>query len=367
MLMQRLPAYRPQCCITPLAVAAEQMCFFPELRQQYSKLLQRYHCMVTNNRRIWALAEPKHQTGKYRAPCFCPEIGNRKVEIVREDTPSRTRTEQLSFPAVTRLMDLKASDYFKGFSNQRKSIVNRMLRKSMLSLYSRLSNKQSQPKKEESKKLTVAENIERQERMKRLAKPKPDRSKPEEKKDRSKKEKGKPVKQQIQTKGFGFMGKDKGSPSRRYKKLATPKQYEYDEPKEWTLTNNLKFYTPSERILNISKPRIYEAFDAEGAFRVKESALSYQASERIKELALPPIYHQYKAEVKEDPFKINPNALKAKTSQRIIELAEPKEFFDKHTRPNAYRVSPRALRARMTPRLRELAKPKEYAVGFYRS
>ncbi|CAD6994253.1 uncharacterized protein LOC101449987 [Ceratitis capitata] len=361
MLMKRLPAYRPQCCIAPLAVAAEHMCFFPELRSQYSKLLERYQCMVTKNKRIWALAEPKRQTGKYQTPCYCPDTGNRKVEIVRDDTPSRTRTEQLSFPPVFRLMQLKERDSFKSFSNQRKCTVNRMLRKSMLSLYSRLSNKQPPAKKENPKKLTEAEEALRQERWKRLSKPRPDPSKEQEKKKALK-----PEKQEKQTKlpkGFGFMQKGKGGGSslRRFKNLSKPKQYEPDEPKEWVLTNNMKYYTPSERIIKISKPRIYESFDPEEVFRVKEKALSYKATERIRVLALPPVY-QHKPEVKESPFKTNPNALKAKTSQRIVELATPKDFFDKHTRANPFKVSPKALRATITPRLRELAKPKTYAI-----
>ncbi|XP_039951850.1 uncharacterized protein LOC126765268 [Bactrocera neohumeralis] len=362
MLMKKLPAYRPQCCITPLAVAAEHMCFFPELRSQYSKLLERYQCMVTKNKRIWALAEPRRQTGKYLTPCFCPEIGNRKVEIVRDDMPSRTRTEQLAFPPVIRLMQLKERDSFKSFSNQRKSTVNRMLRKSMLSLYSRLSNKQPPTKKEKPKKLTDAEETLRQERLKKLAKPRVDINKEEEKKEKAAKlEKLEKAKQQKIPKGYGFMVKPKGAGSalRRFKNLSKPRQYESDEPKEWVLTNNMKYYTPSDRILKISKPRMYEVFDPEEVYRVKETALNYRATQRIRELASPPVY-QHKPEVKEAPFKTSPNALKAKTSQRIVELAAPKDYFDKHTRANPYKVSPNALRARITPRLRELAKPKTY-------
>uniref|UniRef100_A0A0A1X1P5 Testicular haploid expressed gene protein n=1 Tax=Zeugodacus cucurbitae TaxID=28588 RepID=A0A0A1X1P5_ZEUCU len=364
MLMKNLPAYRPQCCIAPLAVAAEHMCFFPELRSQYSKLLERYQCMVTKNKRIWALAEPKRQTGKYLTPCFCPEIGNRKVEIVRDDLPSRTRTEQLSFPTVIRLMQLKERDSFKSFSNQRKSTVNRMLRKSMLSLYSRLTNKQPPTKKEKPQKLSDAEEALRQERLKKLSKPRVDINKLEEEKRQKAAKPEKPAKQLKLPKGFGFMPKTKaggGAALRRFKNLSKPKQYESDEPKEWVLTNNMKYYTPSERILKISQPRFYEVFDPEEAYRVKEKALNYKATQRIKELALPPVY-QHKPEVKETPFKTSPNALKAKTSQRIMELAEPKDYFDKHTRANPYQVSPNALRAKITPRLRELAKPKTYAL-----
>ncbi|XP_014095674.3 uncharacterized protein [Bactrocera oleae] len=364
MLMKNLPAYRPQCCIAPLAVAAEHMCFFPELRSQYSKLLERYQCMVTKNKRIWALAEPRRQTGKYLTPCFCPEIGNRKVEIVRDDIPSRTRTEQLAFPPVIRLMQLKERDSFKSFSNQRKSTVNRMLRKSMLSLYSRLSNKQPPIKKEKPQKLSDAEETLRQERLKKLAKPRVDINKDEEKKQKAAKlEKQEKAKQPKLPKGFGLMPKAKGAGSalRRFKNLSKPKQYESDEPKEWVLTNNMKYYTPSDRILKISKPRIYEVFDPEEVYRVKEKALSYRATQRITELASPPVY-QHKPEVKEAPFKTSPNALKAKTSQRIVELSVPKDYFDKHTRANPFKVSPNALRARITPRLRELAKPKTYTL-----
>ncbi|XP_067624967.1 uncharacterized protein [Eurosta solidaginis] len=358
--MHRLPIYRPQCCITPLAVAAEHMCFFPELRTQYSKLLERYHSMITKNKRIWALAAPKHQTGKFVTPCFCPEVGNRKVEIVREYEASRTRTEQLSFPSVNRLMELKARDSFKSFPNQRKCTVNRMLRKSMLSLYSRLSNKQAPEKQVKPRKLTDAEKKERQERLQKLAKPNFDKGKQEEKKKRVKEEEQK-AKQQMPSKILRYLDKPKGAGSslKRIKNLAKPKQYEFDEPKEWALTNNLKSYTPSQRMLKLSKPKIYPTFDPEERFRVREAALYYTASERIKELASPPIY-QHKPEVKEAAFKTSPNALRAKISQRIAELAEPKNFVDTHTRTKPFRVSPRALRARLTPRLKELARPKTY-------
>ncbi|XP_018393652.1 PREDICTED: uncharacterized protein LOC108772589 [Cyphomyrmex costatus] len=106
-------------------------------------------------------------------------------------------------------------------------------------------------------------------------------------------------------------------------------------------------------ILRLSTPRSYKSSsDSPDLTKVKISALLYEITERMKQLAQPRS-RITKAELPEKVLKS-----KAPSMSRIIELACPKVIHDSAPKP-INSVSPSALKAIATQRIIELSQPRK--------
>ena len=107
------------------------------------------------------------------------------------------------------------------------------------------------------------------ETLKRLSRPKPDFSKPKTKAKKTK------------SKGY-TLSAPKTVNFKRLAKLSKPRKYAKCDAKKWCLTKSLKDYTPTDRILRLSKPRQYEFSVVKSeieAYRVDPLALSYKGKQ----------------------------------------------------------------------------------------
>ncbi|XP_019892573.1 testicular haploid expressed gene protein-like isoform X3 [Musca domestica] len=214
------------------------------------------------------------------------------------------------------------------------------MRKSYLSVYSRLQNIVPEETKTPTKSWNTENKSKLVQRMKALSTPK---KIIEVEEDRSRNRL-----------------RSEGPKMRRIRKLSKPRIRKEIIPNEWMFTKGLKNFKPTERLLKISQPKKYDELTArEDPHRIPQNALNYKASRRIKALA-EPAKTRVKIEVHpENPFKTNLKALKAVASKRVQELANPKDYIDENNRSDAYRVSRKALQAKATPRLKELAEPRK--------
>ncbi|XP_013102741.2 uncharacterized protein LOC106083954 [Stomoxys calcitrans] len=333
--------FNQRCCTEPFSLPYTSR-MYSDILQSYNKLWERYDKSITKREKIWKLAVPKHMKSKYRRKIKYAERTTCQVEIINKtDKTEHTRTEQLAFPKLRQLYDLKKNPSFKSFDSTRKSGVNRLIRKNLLSLYSRLQN--VTPEKKTQKTITWGsqKNANLLKRLKSLAEPKKLVSLCEEE--------------------FSFkpQGREVGPNLRRIRKLSKPRIRKSKEPHAWILTAALKYFKPTERLLKMAQPRKYEtSFEEAKPFLVPPIALSYKATSRIKTLAEPAKSKMNIEQRKENPFQTSACALKAVASKRVQELATPKEYSDMSNRGDPYRVSRRALQAKATPRLIELAEPR---------
>ncbi|XP_076276409.1 testicular haploid expressed gene [Lasioglossum baleicum] len=141
-------------------------------------------------------------------------------------------------------------------------------------------------------------------------------------------------------------------------RLATPKTPPKPKPigkkKKWRRAN-------AQRIEELSAPMSRELPDVRDPFVVPASALNYNITERVAQLArhrdlpagLPPRI----------PGTVSKTALAAQATPRLIILAKPAERpagMETDLREDAFTVSPQALKARCSRRLKMLARPKTY-------
>ncbi|XP_037951012.1 uncharacterized protein LOC119681796 [Teleopsis dalmanni] len=308
----------------------------PEVLEHLVKLALRYDNTVTKKRRLWDLSSPRCRSTKFEPP-YIDIVNRNKTRIVRLEEPVLSRSEQLSLPRSRKLLELKKSPAFHEFEPLRKSNVNRRVRKSLLSVYSRLGNVQPPQKPVKPPQLSKAELKFHADYTKRLAKPKALPKPPQV--ERTKK---------IYNK-------------KRTKKLAKPKVHQEEPINEWKFTRALQNYQPSQRIRNLAIPKQSLMQESNpNAFKVKKSALHYNVSRRIVELSLPSVTLSDQ-NVRKNVNVISSSALSAKPSKRIIDLAEPRVRSLPKDLPLPY-ISRKALKAKISKRLIELAKPKQYHI-----
>ncbi|XP_039492264.1 uncharacterized protein LOC120452208 [Drosophila santomea] len=334
--LQLKDCVRPDCCPIRDPIPYDAECFVRDIGQELDQLTRRHERMFVKRRRLMEMAIPIRRTCRFVPKCACSFP--KSIEMVRPcDAQNHTRTEQLALPTVRRLLHRRRTAILAGDSIG-ESILNRWLRYSYLSLYSRLSNAQPLVKPKKKKKKTEKQLARHEKYIEKLAKPKkaPKIPKPDR-------------------------GAGEFDPV-RLKQLASPKAYLEEIKPKWELTMQMKDYKATKRIKQISQPVVRDNVHInENPEKVSPNALRYKPSARIKEMSEPLTTrdaNQGLADVKENPFGIAPNALKYKASTRIKELAEPKEFENTHIRENPFAISPAALKAKASPRLIELAKPK---------
>ncbi|XP_030381968.1 uncharacterized protein LOC115629612 [Scaptodrosophila lebanonensis] len=326
---------RPDCCHVHDPIPYDAECFLKDISKETHMLFSRHNSMFEKRKRLMELALPTRRMCQFVPKCPCRF--QKTIEIVHADPPMYTRTEQLALPLVRRLQVRREDALVKG-DKIAEIILNRWLRSSYLSLYSRLNNKQPMQRPPKRQKLDKKQKAIKAKYFNTMAKPRevPEPPEPDRK--------------------VGEVN------PRRLKKLSRPRKRIEDTKAPWEFTKQMKFYKPTERIQRIAKPLIRENVHIkEEPEKVSRNALQYKASARIKEMSQPLQTHDRNAatiEVADDPFSISPNALKYKASSRIKELAEPREFENTHIRENPFAISPAALKAKATPRLIELAKPK---------
>ncbi|XP_062126835.1 uncharacterized protein LOC133839365 [Drosophila sulfurigaster albostrigata] len=329
---------RPDCCVVRNKIPYDAQCFMRDISRDLNKLYKRHEKTFVKSKRIMELAMPLHPKCRFVPKCACPF--KKTIEIIPADLPSNTRTEQLALPTVRRLL-YRREHAIKIGDKIGESILNRWLRSSYLSLYSRLGNMQPLKKPQKKKKSTPKEKKRQAAYIEKLSK----------------------AKVPLEPPSWSPLTPErKGEYSmRRLKKLARPKVFELVEKPSWELTPGMKAYKATDRIKTmaepVSRPDVHTNDEPE---KVSPTALKYKPSARIKEMATPLAKNEatLAGDLKEDPFSISPNALKYKPSSRIKELAEPKEFENTHIRENPFAISPAALKAKASPRLIELAKPK---------
>ncbi|KAH8407036.1 hypothetical protein KR222_004337 [Zaprionus bogoriensis] len=326
---------RFDCCPIRNRIPYDAQCFLGDIAKELKKLQQRHDHHFTKQQRIMELAIPRVCRRRFVPKCPCQF--KKTIQMVSADQPANTRTEQLALPTVRRLLYRREHAIDVG-DTIGESILNRWLRFSYMSLYSRLCNVQPMQKPKKKKKQSAKDKKKHSQYISKLAKPKVPLEPPEPERK------------------AGEVN------ARRLKKLSRPKMFIEDQKPAWELTPGLKTYKPSDRIKAIAEPikraNVHTNPEPE---KVSPNALRYKPSERIKEMSQPLAKNeanQGAGDVGDDPFAISPNALKYKPSSRIKELAEPKEFENVHIRENPFAISPAALKARASPRLIELAKPK---------
>ncbi|KAH8310417.1 hypothetical protein KR044_001217, partial [Drosophila immigrans] len=346
---------RPDCCVVRNRIPYDAECFMKDISKDLDKLYKRHENSFVKSKRLMELAMPVRPKCRFVPKCPCPF--KKTIEIIPADPPSNTRTEQLALPTVRRLL-YRRQHAVKIGDKIGESILNRWLRYSYMSLYSRLGNLQPLKKPQKKKKLSAKDKkrhaayIEKMAKAKVPLKPPTPVSNPQPLVDNA---------QSIFQLDSSQERKAGEYSERRMKKLSRPKVIEVVEKPSWELTPGLKAYKASDRIKvmaePVSRPNVHTNEEPE---KVSPTALKYKPSARIKEMSQPLAKNEatLAGDLKEDPFSISPNALKYKPSSRIKELAEPKEFENTHIRENPFAISPAALKAKASPRLIELAKPK---------
>lgn len=65
-------------------------------------------------------------------------------------------------------------------------------------------------------------------------------------------------------------------------KLSKPKTKKSERKnKTWRLSKALKNFQPTKRLCELSKPKVYETYDYEQAFKVQSKALHYKGNQNI--------------------------------------------------------------------------------------
>ncbi|XP_055904430.1 uncharacterized protein LOC129940193 [Eupeodes corollae] len=312
-------------------------CIARDICMEYSRLARRLQKLQPkrHKRRLRNLASPKNIVPKVK-PIETYQLDNSiKTEIIRE-LPGMTRTQQLAYPRVRNILPIRK--YFRNILGRRRlQVLNTTLKKSMLSVYSRLADCQPPEEKKPVQKWTEKEWTAHRRYLHNLAQPK---------------KKFKPPKQVHMWKDILIMN--------RFKYLCKPKDRPEVPAPKWELTKGLKNYEPTEIILRLSKPKEIDENVHHQSLPVKipHGALKYKPTERILQLTTQAEKRLGESDLKENPFGVAPNALKAKASQRIVELAQAKEYEEGHIRNNPYQISPAALKAKPTARTIALAQPK---------
>ncbi|KAI9584490.1 uncharacterized protein LOC119634513 [Glossina fuscipes] len=329
---------KPECCDEHESLPKRMHCFWPEVCKELQKLKCRHVQRFVKCKRLMKLAIPLKSMKVGRFVPTCPCKLEKSIEISRLDERKHTRTEQLAYPKARQLLLFKEEAY-NLFDPFRNANYNRLIRKSLFSMYSRLANVQPPQKRKIIPKWDRKEWARHTAKLNKLAKPKKPKKIPREPSKRM------PLKSM-----------------KRFKYLAEPKKHELLEKPEWTITDVMYRYKASKRLIDLSQP---VQFDEARFIRpvpepIPANVLKAVATARTRALAQPTSRgaKSAAADVKENPFSVSPLAIKYKASKRIKELAEPREYENKHIRDNPYFISPAALKAKASPRTINLAKPK---------
>ena len=117
---------------------------------------------------------------------------------------------------------------------------------------------------------------------------------------------------------------------------------------------------PTERIEELSRAS-KRIINIENEWKIKESALNYKPSERILELSRPrPFVNGYMpCKTPDETWRVSPNARKASNSERVEELSKPhvRTVGTNLPRTDAFIVSDAAKKAKASDRIIELSQP----------
>lgn len=117
-------------------------------------------------------------------------------------------------------------------------------------------------------------------------------------------------------------------PSDRLEALARASRRTINVESEWTVKESALNYRPSERILELSRPRPFAngympCKSPDETWRVSASARKASISDRIEELSKPQVRTVGTNLPRTDAFVVSESAKKAKASNRIVELSQP--------------------------------------------
>lgn len=135
---------RPDCCRVVRPIPYDAQCFIRDIGKELKKLQVRHdHHMAKVDDRLEELAMPRVCRTRFVPRCACPFT--KTIQIVPADPPAYTRTEQLALPTVRRLLYRRQNAIDVG-DKIGLTVLNRWLRYSYMSLYSRLCNIQPMKK-----------------------------------------------------------------------------------------------------------------------------------------------------------------------------------------------------------------------------
>ena len=151
---------------------------------------------------------------------------------------------------------------------------------------------------------------------------------------------------------------------RRLDELSTPRpihpEYQPAKPAIPVITKAAMNALPTHRIGELARAS-KRITNKESEWKVKESALNYRPSERILELSRPrPFANGYVAcKTPKETWRVSPNARRATTSERIEELSKPhvRTVGTNLPRTDAFIVSEAAKNAKASDRIIELSQP----------
>ena len=150
----------------------------------------------------------------------------------------------------------------------------------------------------------------------------------------------------------------------RLEELSSPRpmhpEYQPPKPAIHIITRAAKEALPTDRIEELSRAS-QRIINMENEWRVKGSALNYRPSERILELSRPRSFANGYMPCKTpyETWRVSPNARKASTSERVDELSRPhiRTVATNLPRTDAFTVSETAKKAKASNRILELSLP----------
>lgn len=135
---------RPDCCRVVRPIPYDAQCFIRDIGKELKKLQARHdNHMAKIDDRLTELAIPRNCRTRFVPRCACPFT--KTIQIVPADPPAYTRTEQLALPTVRRLL-YRRQNAIDVNDKIGVTVLNRWLRYSYMSLYSRLCNIQPMKK-----------------------------------------------------------------------------------------------------------------------------------------------------------------------------------------------------------------------------
>uniref|UniRef100_A0A1A9VAH7 Testicular haploid expressed protein n=1 Tax=Glossina austeni TaxID=7395 RepID=A0A1A9VAH7_GLOAU len=259
-------------------------CIWNDIACSYATLLDKHAKSLTRSQRLWHLANPREYTpkyGEYQKPLF-EALRHPKTTIIRayENERENTRTVHLAYPRVSRLSMLKNHTLYSSFEPQRKENIDRLLKKSLLSLYSHLSKPSLPPRRKTKIVKNLKQNLKY---VQGLATPKKNHTKnvvepappPPPKKRRLRLRKS-PIAE------FNRRSMRQKPQDKRIEALSKPRAYYTTEQKEWQLTPALKKFIPSPRLKKMAQPKnMLLYYRNENVERpVSRTALKYKGKNR---------------------------------------------------------------------------------------
>lgn len=154
---------KPECCYQHEVLPSQTQCFAPDICDELNRLYTLHSRAFVKNRRIMKLAKSKPRKRIHRFLNKCPCFFKKPIEIIRLEQREQTRTQQLAYPRARygkfrlnysssihklymqlnfRLLILFKQQVRSIFPPERMLNINRLIRKSLFSLYSRLGNVQ---------------------------------------------------------------------------------------------------------------------------------------------------------------------------------------------------------------------------------